>query len=67
MVFLRFSMILVSFGDLGGSRRAILPLLEAPGSCLGMVLGAILENVASKMVLSWLSLAIIGQLGAKIC
>ena len=31
------------------------PPLEGPGGCLGSVLGALLEVVGSKMVLSWLS------------
>ena len=40
--------LLVFFGRWG-------PPLEGPGSCLGRVPGAILEDVSSKMVLSWLS------------
>ena len=31
------------------------PPLEGPGGCLGSVLGAMLEDGGSKMVLSWLS------------
>ena len=40
--------LLVVFWGLG-------PPLEGPGGCLGSVLGAILEDGGSKMVLSWLS------------
>ena len=31
------------------------PPLEAPGGCLGRVLGAMLEDVGSKMVCFWIS------------
>ena len=40
--------LLVFFGGFG------LPL-EGPGGCLGRILGAIVEDVGSKMVFSWLS------------
>ena len=40
--------LLVVFWGLG-------PPLEGPGGCLGRVLGAMLEDVGSKMVFSWLS------------
>ena len=33
--------------------------------CLGSVLGALLEDVGSKMVFSWLSWVMFGHLGAK--
>ena len=42
------------------------PPLEGPGGCLGSVSGAMLENVGSKMVFSWLSWAMFGHLGAKV-
>ena len=42
------------------------PPLEGPGGCLGSVLGAMLEDVGSKMVFSWLSEAMFGHLGAKV-
>ena len=42
------------------------PPLEGPGGCLGSVLGAMLEDVGSKMVFSWLSQAMFGHLGAKV-
>ena len=42
------------------------PPLDGPGSCLGSVLGAMLEDVGSKMVFSWLSQAMFGHLGAKV-
>ena len=41
------------------------PPLEGPGGCLGGVLGAMLEDGGSEMVLSWLSEAMFGHLGAK--
>ena len=40
--------LLVVFWGLG-------PPLEGPGGCLGSILGAMLEDVGSKMVFSWLS------------
>ena len=51
--------LLVVFWGLG-------PPLESPGGCLGSVLGAMLEDVGSKMVFSWLYLAMFGHLGAKV-
>ena len=43
------------YNTLGGFFGGLGPPLEGPGGCLGSVLGAILEDVGSKMVLSWLS------------
>ena len=37
-----------------------------PACCLGRVVGAMLEDVGSKMVFSWLLKAMFGHLGAKI-
>ena len=42
------------------------PPLEGPGGCLGSVLEAMLEDVGSKMLFSWLSQAMFGHLGAKV-
>ena len=42
------------------------PPLEGPGGCLGSVLGAMLEDVSSKIVFSWLSAAMFAHLGAKV-
>ena len=39
--------------------------LEGPGGCLGSVLGAMLEDVASKMVFFWISWEMLWHLGAK--
>ena len=41
------------------------PPPEGPGGCLGRVLGAMLEDVGSKMVFFWLSWAMLWHLGAK--
>ena len=41
------------------------PPLEGPGGCLGRVLGAMLEDVGSKMVLFWISWEMLWHLGAK--
>ena len=38
---------------------------EGPGDCLGRVLGAILEDVGSKMMFFRLSCEMLGHLGAK--
>ena len=51
--------LLVVFWGLG-------PPLEGPGGCLGRILGAMLEDVDSKLVFSWLSQAMFGHLGAKV-
>ena len=39
--------------------------LEDPGGCLGSVLGAMLEDVGSKMVFFWISWEMLWHLGAK--
>ena len=41
------------------------PPLEGPGGCLGSVLGAMLEDVGSKMVFFWISWEMLWHLGAK--
>ena len=41
------------------------PPLEGPGGCLGRVLGAMLEDVGSKMVFFWISWEMLWHLGAK--
>jgi hypothetical protein len=51
--------LLVVFWGLG-------PPLEGPGGCLGRVLGAMLEDVCSKMVFFWRSWEMLWHLGAKI-
>ena len=50
--------LLVVFWGLG-------PPLEGPGGCLGSVLGAMLEDVGSKMVFFWISWEMLWHLGAK--
>ena len=50
--------LLVVFWGLG-------PPLEAPGGCLGRVLGAMLEDVGSKMVFFRISWEMLWHLGAK--
>ena len=52
------SSLLVVFCGLG-------PPLEGPGGCLGSVLGAMLEDVGSKMVFFWISWEMLWHLGAK--
>ena len=42
------------------------PPLDGPGDCLGRVFVAMLEDVGSKIMFSWLSLAMFGHLGAKV-
>ena len=42
------------------------PPPEGPGGCLGRVLGAMLEDVGSKMVFFWRSWEMLWHLGAKI-
>ena len=42
------------------------PPPEGPGGCLGRVLGAMLEDVGSKMVFFWRSWEMVWHLGAKI-
>ena len=51
--------LLVFFWGLG-------PPPEGPGGCLGRVLGAMLEDVGSKMVFFWRSWEMLWHLGAKI-
>ena len=51
--------LLVVFWGLG-------PPLEGPGGCLGRVLGAMLEDVGSKMVFFGISWEMLWHLGAKI-
>ena len=46
--------------------RGLGPPPEGPGGCLGRVLGAMLEDVGSKMVFFWLSWAMLWHLGAKV-
>ena len=41
------------------------PPLEGAGGCLGRVLGAILEDVGSKLIFFGLSCVMLGHLGAK--
>ena len=41
------------------------PPLEGPGGCLGRVLGALLEDVGSKLVFFWISWEMLWHLGAK--
>ena len=45
--------------------RGLGPPLEGPGGCLGSVLGAMLEDVGSKMVFFWISWEMLWHLGAK--
>ena len=49
---------------LGGFLGSGLPL-EDPGGCLGSVLGAMLEDVGSKMVFFWISWEMLWHLDAK--